>query len=463
MLAQLGGRLYTSLVSFAVIMVMLARILDPEGFGIFNYYLNLFTLLAVLIDFGANTIAIREASKNIDRLTGLLKALVQFRALLSVASLAVVLGIALLYEPDLDLCLWISLASLHLLFYSLGGFNTVFHVRMRFGFVALISASGHTLFLAISTLAYFSGSRNPAIYLVAYGAGMAMTNLLNCLLSMRFIPKKTAPSKSELKPLVREALPLGFSSVMIMFYFYMDTFLLRFMEGEAAVGYYNAAYRILVFSIMVPVLFNQVIFPVYSRFFADTRAGNSELRPFFSRAVLYMGITGIPASVALWLFAEPLVVLICGEAYQRSAGCLPVLGLAMALIFLTYPHTSLLIASGRQILFAWITAGGALLNLVLNLLLIPRYSIMGAAWATVLTELFVLASAIFFLQRRLRVMALNPELFKIVIAGLVVGGLCKAMEDWSLFLSLPLLGIVYIGLMFILKLLPFDIRDETGN
>jgi O-antigen/teichoic acid export membrane protein len=462
-MAQLGGRLYTSLVSFTVIMVMLARVLDPEGFGIFNYYLNLFILLAVLIDFGTNTIAIREASRNRDRLAGLLNALVRFRALLALASLAVVLGIALLNEPDFNLCFWICIASLHLLFYSLGGFNTVFHVHMRFGFVALISASGHTLFLAISAAAYFSGSRNPAIYLVAYGAGMALTNLVNCLLGLRFIPKSREPAKSELGSLVREALPLGISSVMIMFYFYMDTFFLRFMEGEAAVGYYNAAYRILVFSIMVPVLFNQVIFPLFSRFFSDSAAIKPGLKPFFNRAVLYMGITGIPAAVALWLLAEPLVVLICGDAYLRSAACLPVLGVAMALIFLTYPHTSLLIASGRQVLFAWITAGGALLNLVLNVILIPNYSILGAAWATVLTELFVLATAIFFLHRRLRVMALNPQLFRIAIAAVAVWGVCSIMQEQSLFLVLPLLGAIYIVLLFILKLLPFDMSDEAGN
>ena len=55
----------------------------------------------------------------------------------------------------------------------------------------------------------------------------------------------------------------------------------------------------------------------------------------------------------------------------------------MAAIFLAYPHLTVLVASGRQALVAWIAAGSGILNLLLNLLIIPRFAMEGAAWATV--------------------------------------------------------------------------------
>lgn len=463
MLAQLGGRLYTSAVSFVVIMIMLARILTPGDFGIFNFYLNLYFIFVVFIDFGANTIVIRESSKDPSRLPALLRALFVLRSLFSLVSLVVVWIVAWRSEPEGAMRLWVCAASLHLLSYALGGFNTVFHVAMRFGSVALISVLGHTVFLCLSCLAYFSGSINPAVYLTAYGAGMVATNVANLLLSKPFIPDSSGMDRPEFRSLLREAVPLGFSSAMIMFYFFIDTFLLRSMQGEEAVGYYNAAYRILVFSIMVPVLFNQVVFPVYTRFYDDDNPKRSRLKPVFSRAVLYMGVTGVPAAVALWFFAEPLVVLICGERYARSASCLGVLGMAMALIFVTYPHTSLLIAAGYQKLLAWITGFAAVLNLGLNFWLIPRYSWMGAAWATVVTEGFVLISAVLVLRRIARLTVLRRELMRIVWIALIVAGACIVLQPLEIWAALPILAGGYLVLLFLFKLLPFNIRDETGN
>ena len=319
------------------------------------------------------------------------------------------------------------------------------------------------MFLLVSALALLLDCTNPAVYLVAFGAGMACTNIGNYFFSRRFIDAPLRGASPELKRLFREALPLGISSIMVTIYFYIDTVLLRPMKGEAAVGYYNAAYRMLVFSLMVPVLFNQVIFPVFARCFADPEEGRAKLERIFRRAVLYMGVIGVPAAVALCFFAKPLLVLVCGPAYARSTTCLWILGLAMAAIFLTYPHISILVASGRQVLFAWIAGCSGILNVCLNLVLIPRFSIEGAAWATVATEGLVLLCAVYCVFRFARMTALNPECVKIPVVAGVVGFTSLFLRNQELYWALPLLGIVYLGTLFAVRLLPFDIQDEVGN
>jgi O-antigen/teichoic acid export membrane protein len=406
---------------------------------------------------------VREASKAEERLPGLLWALVRLRGGLALICMVVVWTVALVFEAHLGLSLLVSLASLHLLFYSLGGFNAVFHVKMRFDFVALVAGIGHTLFLLISLGIYGMGSRNPALYLIAYGVGMAVSNLANVLFCRRFLPEGLRHQKSEMGALFREALPLGISTIMVTVYFYVDTVLLRALKGEAAVGYYNAAYRLLSFSLMVPVVFNQVIFPLFSRCMAEGDAGRARLRPIFRRAVLYMGLTGIPVMAALWIFSEPVIVLVCGETYRSSALTLGILGLAMAVIFLTYPHLSILVASGRQILFAWIAGAGGLLNVLLNLVLIPRFGIEGAAWATVITESLVLACALFCARRYAGLTAWHGELIKIPLAtGAIVGaGFCvlSLPTIWAL----AVLALVFFLLLFIFRLLPFDLGDEDRH
>jgi O-antigen/teichoic acid export membrane protein len=334
---------------------------------------------------------------------------------------------------------------------------------MRFDYVALTTGLGHTLFLVISVIAYFLGCREPTLYLIAFGIGQAGTNVANYILSRPFLPASSGEKRSELGPLFKESLPLGISAVMVTVYFYVDTVLLRLLKGEAAVGYYNAAYRLLVFSLVVPVVFNQVIFPVFSRCTAEGARGEGRLSRIFRRAVLYMGITGIPIMAALWIFCEPVIVLVCGETYRASSLTLGILGLAMAVIFITYPHLSILVATGRQVLFAWIAGVGGLVNVVLNLVLIPRFTIEGAAWATVITESLVLGCALYAVRRYTRLTALHGELIKIpLVAGAVVlaGFFLKGLHVlWVL----SALGMFYIVLLFLLKLLPFDIRDEDRD
>jgi O-antigen/teichoic acid export membrane protein len=334
---------------------------------------------------------------------------------------------------------------------------------MKFNYVALVSGLGHTVFLAFSLVALRFNAQNPAFFLLSYAIGMAITNFANYGFSQRFPRARMKPERSEIGTLFQEALPLGISSVMVTVYFYIDTILLRPMKGEAAVGYYNAAYRILVFTIMVPVLFNQVIFPVFSGCFADLKGHFDRLSRIFRRAVLYMGITGIPAALVLFFFSEPLIVLICGDSFLPSARCLVILSLAMVAIFLTYPHTSILVSSGRQILFAWIAGLSGLFNVILNLILIPKYSIEGAAWATVITEVVVLLAALYCVWRFARITALGIELYKIpVMAGAVAFG-CYVLKDIHPIVALPVLAVFYVVFLFVLRLLPFDIRDEVRN
>jgi O-antigen/teichoic acid export membrane protein len=463
MIAQFMGRFYTSLISFVVTMVMLARLLTPDQFGVFNFYLTLFYIFNTIIDFGLNTIVIREASQNAGRLTGLALALMRLRGIMAVICMLVVWGIALCVEDAWDFRLLIFLASTHLLFNCLGGFSVVFHVHMRFDRVALAAALGHTLFLAISVMLFAADFTNPAYYLIAYGVGVAGTNLANLVFSRRFMDQGIRGTPEPVKGLFKEALPLGISTIMVTLYFYIDTVLLRLLAGEAEVGYYNAAYRILAFSLMVPVLFNQVIFPVLSRCFNGEGADGARLERIFRRAVLYLGVTGLPVSAALLFLAEPVIVLVSGPTYASSARCLAILGLALAVIFLTYPHISVLIASGRQKLFAWIAGVSGLFNLLLNLWLIPEYSIEGAAWATVVTEALVLLCAIACAWKYTRLHALSPEMVKIPLLTAVVAVVACALRAQPLYASLPALVVLFAVALFLMKLLPFDIQDEDRD
>ena len=453
------GRIYTSLLTFVVVALLLPRVLSAEGFGIFSFYLTLFTILGVIIDFGTNAIAVREGSKEPARMGALLHSLTCLRGMLSLLCFAAACGLGVLFEPGRDARFLVVLAALHLFFHTFGGFGVIFQVQMKFGWMVFGQTIGHSCFFVVALILYLRDRNDPFIYLLAFGAGLALTNLLFFFLGRRLHAGAIRGGNADFFRLFREALPLGISAVTAIAFFQVDTILIRPIEGEEAVGLYSAAFRLLTFTIMVPVLFNQVLLPVYSRYIlSDTR----RFVRIFRRAVLYMGIVGLPISAAIGALAGPVLILIFPDTYIRSRTCLEILGLAVAMIFLTYPHVSVLIASGRQLTFTWISVSGLLLNVVLNLIMIPLFSIEGAAWATVVTEAFVLAAASIAVRRHSGFWAFSPEMIKIVPAAGAVGAAAWLLRGEPILHVLTELAALMGGILFLFKLIPFDL-DEDEN
>ncbi len=455
-----AGKIYTGLLTFVVVALFLPRVLTEEGFGLFAFYNTVFAIASVIVDFGSNTIAVREGSKEPGRLGSLLYSLTLLRLMISVLCFAAVLAVICLFESGREERLLAAGASLHILFHTLGGFNVVFHVRMEFSTMWLATAIGHTLFFVLALVFALGGHSEPFLYLVAFGAGIAISNTVSFLVGRKRIPPFIAGERGETASLFRKAFPLGISALTSIGYFYVDTILLRPLQGEEAVGLYNAAYRLLVFAIMIPVLFNQVLLPVFSRIAGLDRR---RFRRIFLRALLYMGVAGVPIAVGLAVLARPVLVLIYPETYARSASCLAVLAAAVALVFLTYPHVSALIAAGRQKTFAWISLAGLLINVVLNLLLIPPYSIEGAAWATVITEAFVLAAAAVSVKRLTGFSMIEPDFLKILPVTAVIGLASYTLRGAPVLATLSVLAALFLICLFVLKLLPFDLNDEDRN
>lgn len=457
---SLGGRIYTGVLTFVVVAILLPRVLTEEGFGIYAFYNTLFVILGVIVDFGSNAIAVREGSREPSRLASILRSLTALRFFMSLLCFGAAIALVLIFEEEHTSRLLIAAACLHILFYAPGAFGVVFHVRMKFTFAVLAAAFGHTLFFAAALALYLYGHAEPALYVVVFAAGLGVSNAAAFVMGRRMVPEPGTPRRGELARLFKEAFPLGISAVVSIAYFHVDTLLLRPVAGEEAVGLYNAAYRLLTFAILIPVLFNQVLLPVFSRFAGDE---NGRFRRVFRRAVVYMSATGIPVAIALAILAEPILRFIYPETYVRSAACLRILGAAVACIFLAYPHVSVLIASGRQAAYTWIALAGLAMNVILNLIWIPRFGIEGAAWATVLTEGFVLAAAAACVRIRAGFWALGPDLARTLLVAAAVGAASWLLRDAPMAAVLPGIGLLMFGSFWLCGLLPFDIGDEVRN
>ncbi len=450
---QIVARTVASAISFAIF-VLVNRHLSAEAFGRYAYYLTAFGLASHFINFGCDGIALREIARGRGDERRIVGGIVRFKSLTALIVIVIIGMLTLVYEETVQSRWLVVLASTHLLGYALAAPAVSFQARLRFRLPATARIAGAMLFLIAGLACFAGGCRRSEIYLILFGAGYLLHASIIFVAARSLIRLSFDQRREEFLIFFREMAPIGVAAIAHSLYMFMDTLFLRQMLGEAAVGRYNAAYQLLVFSLMVPIFFSQVLFPVLSRYHEQQR---ELFAVILRRALLYLLLLGLPLALALQFVAEPIVQGLYRNPAAETVQVLRVLGWAMLLAFVSYPFITALTAIRRQCEFMWIALLAAALNFVLNLIWIPRFGISGAAWATVVTEVVVLTLAAAALTRATSIRPTGVELWKVPVIGAVIGLLAWVIRDWSL---VPVLVAVPAGIMaslYLLRCLPFDL------
>ncbi|MEW6742899.1 MAG: flippase [Planctomycetota bacterium] len=450
---QIVARVVASVGNF-VVFILINRHLTEEAFGRYTYYITAFYLAGNFINFGANGIAIREVARGGGAEGTILGGVARFKTITALLAVAFITALAFVYEETAPSRLLVVLASLHLFCHALSTPLVSFHARLRFALPSVAQIVGTLAFLATALVAYGLGCRSPEVYLILYGVGNIVQSFIIFVASRPLVRLRFDQTLAEFAAFFREMVPIGLSAVAASLYMYMDTLILRELKGETAVGHYNEAYRLLMFALMVPQFFTQVLFPVLSRYH-ESEHGLFAL--LLKRALLYLLLCGSPLAVALQFLSLNVLHGLYRAPSAETVQVLQILGWATLCIFAAYPFITALTAARRQLDFMKIAILAGIVNLVLNLLWIPSYGILGAAWATVVTEGLVLVLSITAL---LRVTLFNPfsiELWKVPVATLAVGLVACLVREWGLLPALGTAAAGLVGVLLVLRCLPVDL------
>ena len=176
----------------------------------------------------------------------------------------------------------------------------------------------------------------------------------------------------------REIWPIGAGIVLSALYFRIDVFLVQLWSGTESVALYNAVFRLVEALRLFPAAVLAVMLP------ALVRAG--DLRPLARVAVPVTGFA-MAATAGLWLAADWMIPWLYGARYAPAVPAFRVLLLSFPLLSLNLALTHQLIGWDGQRAYAALCALALGINVALNARLIPAWSIEGAAWATLGTEL----------------------------------------------------------------------------
>jgi O-antigen/teichoic acid export membrane protein len=456
-LVILGARVVSRLVSLVVVIV-LANALGATNYGRYTTLIAYLALVSVIADLGFNPLYTREAARNRQQLGDYLGTLLVLKLALAVAA-SVILAIALIFGAGLSSLILPGAALLIVTAYANLLRNTFYAVgRAEFDAVAIIAE------IAIQGGLIFYGARHQAdvsFYVWAYVASFLFT-IVYSLVVIRVFRLGQVRLGFDVN-LVRRwfplALPFAFTFFLTNLYFRADVPILQHFRSFAEVGWYTFAYKPFEALQFIPLAIQVVVYPLLGVYFVTDA---SRLKLAYERFFKVLVLLGWPLTVGTFVLVHPIIrVFSPSGAFAQSEAALRILAFAILFLFANSAFYAMLNAINRQHMNAWATGLAAAINIVLNLILIPFYGYLAASTTTVITEAALCVFGWWFVQRnhpelRLAVIRLS---WRILLAGAVMGVALYPLRRYSIFISLPAGGLVYLVAIYLIRAIePEELR-----
>jgi len=446
--AALGNKVLDLL--FALILL---RVLGPADVGKYAWVGVVVAYLDILLGFGMNTWLMREVARAPAHLGQRLGRVLAARAVAWLGVMALTLGLIGPLGPLLAVTADVA-AALLLLGLALApaglaaALSAVFQGHERMEYPAAVTVVTTVLKVTLGVLALGLGYGFVGLAAVALVVNLATLGILTVLFVDVFGRPRLALTLAGSSALARATAPFMVNNLLASLFFRIDSLLLRPLAGDVALGWYNAAYRVIDGLTLIPAHFTLALFPQLAR---RAQIDRTALARVYRHALKLLLSLGLPISVGLALLAEPLVGLFAGPAYlPEGARALQVLIWFLPFSFVNGVTQYVLIALGRErfLTLAFLVATG--FNVGANLLLIPRLGYLGAAWVTVASELVLLGPFWWAVRRELPALSLLRLAWRPALAAAGMGLALLPVVSWSWLACVPVGVALYAALLLVL-------------
>ncbi|MCR5231950.1 MAG: flippase [Acholeplasmatales bacterium] len=434
----------------------ISRILGVENIGIYNYSYSFLSYFLLIGGLGVATYGIREGTQYRDDKCAIQQFVSELFSINILASFLsyLLLFILLIAIPFLSsYSSSIAILSIEIIFTTVG-VSWVCNIYEDFFIIAIRTIIFQILSLVLIFLFVKSTEdlNNYLIILLISNSGANIFNFFyirNKYCHFKFTLK--IDWKRHLKPI----LIIFSTSIAITVYVNSDNIILGFMTNDFQVGLYGTAVKIytVIKNILAAIL--MVMIPQFSLLFAQKDYKHISL--FLSKVINVLTLLMLPMCVGLFCLSEEIVILISGEEYLQASLPLKFLSIAVAFSLYSYLFSQcVLIPNKQESLVFRVTFYSALLNVCLNLILIPFWGICAAALTTILAELMTVLILYHYSKLYFEFHKIKWNLLSVLIGCLCIYLVCYIMKIINSF-TLKILSsigvsiIVYILCLFFTK------------
>ncbi|MFA6486402.1 MAG: flippase [Candidatus Magasanikbacteria bacterium] len=436
-------------VSF-VYFTVIARLIGVENTGIYFFAIAFTSIFSVLADFGLASVLTRELSKFNDRSRYYAGTVFWTKIVFGLSAyICVAIAVNVLnYSPLTKQLIYLSgitmlFDNLHMVFYS------IFRANRNLIFESAGIVGSQIITLIIGTVALFGGG-NMYWLIIAYTFPAFINVLYSGYCARRFYGFRfsLAIDPIVLRSFLLMAYPFALAGIITRLYAFSDSLIMSKLLTAHELGYWSVPYKISFAFQFIPMALSASIYPAFSAFLVSEQNKISDL---FAKSWRYLFTIVFPLSAGIFILAKPAIHLLYTVKYDASIPVLRVLIISLIFTFLSFVTGALLNAGNRQSTQTALMAMALSVNLISNLILIPRIGIMGAAYSVLLSN-FLLWSIGYLIARKITHIdgkLICKYFLQTAVPALIMGFAVWFLNEKIYFLwTVPIGALIYFVLVF---------------
>ena len=435
----------------------IARVLNAEGVGIYNFSASIISYFSLLAMLGIPTYAIREGTqyRNDKRKISSFASQLFSINVISTCISYLLLFVIMVVLPKLHTYRGpILLLSLELLFTTIGC-NWIFNIFEEFVYVSI-----RTIIVQLtSVFLMFVLVKKPSdliVYLCIIVFCNGLTNIINYIYARKKLCDIKLTTAIEWKTHLRPILIIFSTSIAITIYVSADTTMIGFILDDYSVGVYSTAVKIYTLVKQVITAIMMVLIPRFSLLVSQDDREN--INRLFSRVVNLLSVILIPAAIGLLFTSEQIIYVFAGIDFISGANSLKILCIAILFSQFAYMYIQCILIPNKCETKVFIaTLISAIVNILLNLYFIKIWGINGAAITTVIAEFIVFILSAYYSRSLVETKGLLRNMISIGVGCVAIGAICILSKNYfsnpiiSLAVSVVGASIAYFIILFLLK------------
>lgn len=433
----------------------LADALGESRLGQYSFALTFTSIFIIFMDFGLGPLLTREAAKDEDHIHTWYSRVLSIKVILIVLSLIALVASIFVGEhffqritpEDTNLVLFAALIIV---------FDTI-----TFTFFSVMRALKRLQWEAISIVIYqvtilvagYTALRLELPLMYVLGA-LLLGSLVQTIFMgavVRFKAKLRFQFKWDLravKKYVAIAAPFAIAGIIFRLNGSADVVMLKTMVGDSYAGWYSLAFKLAFALTVLPGAFIASYYPAVSSYYKHAK---EKLAPTFEHAFFYMIILSLPIAAGVIVLGDDVIVTVWDEVWSVSVQPLWILMCALPFIFFNYPIGNFLNAVNKQKLNTVNMGIALVVNIVLNAILIPKYTFNGAAVAALVSSIVLVMLGIPWVYKiaQFRIGFLMQKMFLVSVAAASMAFILFFVQNnYHLLILIPLGAIIYTAMLF---------------
>lgn len=372
------------LVISLIVSILTARFLGPSNYGKISYIASFCSFFTSLCTLGINSIIVKELIDHKDRQGEVLGSTLAMRMVSTILSMCANCFLIYLLNPDDKLMhLLAFIQSFYLFFSVFDSLNYWFQSRLESKVTAIIATVGYGV-MAIYRVILLLTEKSVVWFAAATSLDTAVIAILLIICYFKTGGQKFTYSWIMCKQLLSKSKHYILSGLMVSLYAQMDKTMINEMIDATAVGYYTTASAINgMWTFVIAAIVDSSSPLLYDLYNTNKEKFRANLRNLYA-AVIWICVL---AALGIMLLAKPIIFILYGSAYEASIPILQVVVWSSLFSYLGVAKNIWIVCENKNKYLLLFTAMGVVGNVALNLLLIPLYGALGAAIATVITQI----------------------------------------------------------------------------